>query len=94
MDVAVRPELGAHVVQVVAGGELPPVLENEAIALVPRSRIPVAFVDGIPDRVELFDRVVLKGVAEPGRQVPLGVRPRDPVRCRVLSDRLVTVEHL
>ena len=54
MHVSVGPELGAHVVEVIAGGQPPPVVEQFAVAF---------FFQRALELVELVQRVRLHGVA-------------------------------
>src|SRR5665213_1280884 len=57
VHVAVRPELGAHVVEVVAGGDSPPVVEELLVPL---------FLERAFELIELVQRIGLHGVAQPG----------------------------
>ena len=88
MDIAVRPVLGAHVVQMVAGGELAPILEDVRIA-----RLCPLFHRRF-QRVELLGGTVLNRVPQPRRKIALAVGPRNPVGNVVLTDWLVALEQL
>jgi len=83
VHVAVGPPLRAHVVQVIGGGELAPVFED------------VVITGGVPglhrllQPIQLGRRILLHRVAQPGGQIPLGVRPGDGVGNIVLADRLI-----
>ena len=69
MDVAVGPVLCAHVVEVVAGGELAPVFEDVGVAG------GVAFSYWFFEAVELGCGVVLEWVAEPRGEIAFRVGP-------------------
>ena len=88
MDIAVRPVLRAHVVEVIARGQLAPVLEDVRVARL------VALLHGALEVVEVLRGAVLDRVAEPRGEIALAVGPRDPLRHVVLADRLVAVEDL
>jgi hypothetical protein len=91
VDVAVGPVLRAHVVEVVGGGELAPVLEDVRgvcwRGVAGGFCVAAALTVG-PSSGRLLEGVVLHGVAAPGGEVALGVGPGDEVRHVVLADRV------
>ena len=74
MHVAISPVFGAHVVQVITGGELAPVFQN---VFVPSF---VALQDGRPKSIQLLTSIPLHGVPQPRGQISLRIRPRDHLR--------------
>ena len=88
VDVAVRPVLGAHVIEVIAGGELAPILEDVFVTA------GMGFLDRALELVELGGGIVLDRVSEPCREIAFGVGPRPELGDRVLIHRLIRVDHL
>ena len=80
VDVAIGPVLGAHVVEVVGGGEFPPVFE-QVLGLGHGGAVAgflgggVGAFDGGFEAVGVVEGVCLHGVAAPGGEVALGVGP-------------------
>ena len=80
MDVAVGPVFGAHVVEVVAGGEFAPVVDDVlhldfAFGVAGGFDFDEAFFDVLFDFVGFFEGVVLHVVATPCGEVAFGVGP-------------------
>src|SRR6266576_6790239 len=68
--VAVGPVFGAHVIEMVGGGELAPIGQQNRVGFL---------LDDALQLIELVQRVGLHGVAEPRRQIALGVGPGNHV---------------
>lgn len=80
VDIAVGPVFGAHVVEVVAGGEFAPVGDDvfdflDLLGVGFGFDLDHAIFEDFFDTVGFFECVVLHGVASPGGEVAFGVGP-------------------